>query len=286
MKTKILMLLLFAILVFVIFATIAAIIRQKQIDKEKEQVQKKHYKGLINKMNHSNVVAGMGKLVQDSNLEKIFNRSKNPWRMTIATFQFIRYGGAAAFFIIGLSLLFFLPVEYCIFVMALGVLCWYYPMYYYKAIGDEREAEWNKMYEFIWVIKHNVMLYDPAKAYMETKIYIQKHAPHNLELIQGFDDFYRYWSRDGIDPYIERFYPFSVTREITQIIYNMHITGEFPEDELNNLRQFIINAQNLTVEKTLSAVSGKATIFSLPFLMISVIVALMVPLIFQILEFF
>lgn len=285
MRNTILLLLFIGLLIFIIFATIASILRQRQL-KNLKQEEKKKYKGIINKMNHNDVVNGLGKIVKDNKLEKIFNRAKNPWRMTIPTFQFIRFGGLILFTVVGLACMAFLPVEYALFIVALGVLCWYYPMYYYKAIGDEREAEWNKMYEFVWVIKHNVMLYDPAKAYMETKVYIQKHAPHNEELIQGFDDFYRYWSPDGIDPYIERFYPFSVTREITQIIYNMHVTGEFPEDELNNLRQFIINAQNLTVEKTLSAVSGKATIFSLPFLMVSVIVALMIPLLFQIMEFF
>lgn len=155
-------------------------------------------------------------------------------------------------------------------------------MYYYKATGDEREAEWNKMYEFIWVIKHNIMLYDPAKAYMNVKMYIQEHAPHDKEIIQGFTDFYEYWSPEAIDPYIERYYPFSVPREITQILFNMNKTGEFPEDQLNSLRQFIINTQDLSVERTLSAVSSKATIFSLPFLMITIILCLMVPLVVEI----
>ena len=65
----------------------------------------------------------------------------------------------------------------------------------------------------------------------------------------------------------------------------MNKTGDFPEDSLNALRGFIINAQDLTVEKTLSGVSGKATIFSLPFMMLSVIVALLVPMVFQLTQY-
>lgn len=275
-----------ATLIFLIFFSIAHMIREKQINKKNEEIKEEiKQKGFINKMNHNKFVSKFGKSSNNSELEKIFNRAKNPWRMTIATFQFIRFGGLLLFSIIAVALL-AVNYQYSIFSFLLGFLCFWYPMYFYKATGDEREAEWNKTYEYIWVIKHNLMLYDPQKSYMNVKIYVQTHAPHNTEIIQGFDDFYRYWSEDGIDPYIQRFYPFSVTREITQIIYNMSKTGEFPEDSLNSLRSFIINSQNLTVEQTLSAVSGQATIYSLPFLMFSIIVALMVPLGYQLLQFF
>ena len=261
-------------------------VRSKEIEeKEKEREEVRKQKGIINKLNHSTFVKGMMRTNSNSNIEKIFNRAKNPWRMTIATFQFIRFGGAILSLIVA-GIFIMINTNVSLLMVAIALLFFFYPIYYYKAVGDEREAEWNKMYEFVWVIKHNIMLYDPAKAYMNTKIYIQKHAPHNKEIIQGFDDFYRYWNTEYIDPYITRFYPFSVTREITQIIYNMNKTGDFPEDSLNALRGFIINAQNLTVEKTLSSVSGKATIFSLPFMMLSVIVALMVPMAYQLLQFF
>lgn len=280
--TMITSLLISAICVFLILLSVAAMVKNKK-EEEKET---KQVKGIINKLNHSNIVASAGKAIPNSELERIFNRAKNPWKMTIATFQAIRFVGLGFFLILSLASYPIAGLEVSIFMFGLGILCFWYPMYYYKAIGDEREAEWNKTYEYIWVIKHNITLYDPAKAYMNVKLYIEKHAPHNKEIIQGFEDFYRYWNTDEIDPYIRRFYPFPVTREINQIIFNMHRTGEFPEEELNSLRSFIVNTQNLAVEKTLSSVSGRATIFSLPFLMFSVIIALMIPLIYQILQFF
>lgn len=276
------LLLFIAVLVFLIFFSIAHMHREKQLAEQKKQ--KKKVKGFVNNLNHNEVVNKFGSAIPDSNLTKIFNRAKNPWRMTIATFQFIRYAGLIVGVICALSLL-MVGYEYSMFALGMGILCFWYPMYYYKAIGDEREAEWNKTYEFIWVLNHNLMLYDPAKVFMNVKMYIETHASHNKEIIQGFEDFYKYWNTEQIDPYIERFYPFSVPREIYQIVFNMNRTGQFPEESLNSLRTFIINAQNLTVEKTLSGVSGKATIYSLPFLMISVIVSLMIPLIFQIVKF-
>ena len=286
MLEKLFILVLMALLIFIICFCLASVYRTKQLDEERarKQNEQKQIKGFINKLNHDDRIRQLGSRMPSSDLEVIFNRAKNPWRMTIPTFQFIRFCGLLAGIVLAIPLS-LLDIYYSIFVIGLGILCFWYPLYYYKAIGNEREAEWNKMYEFVWVIKHNMMLYDPAKAYMNVKIYIENHAPHNKEIIQGFYDFYSHWNTEEIDPYITRFYPFSVTREITQIIFNMHKTGEFPEDSLNSLRSFIINAQNLTVEKTLSSVSGKATIFSLPFLMISVILALMVPLVMQIIQF-
>lgn len=284
MMQKIALLLFIAILIFVILFCVAKLyIDKKDANKNNKS---KQIKGFVNKLNHNEMVNKFASSMPNSNLEQVFNRAKNPWKMTISTFQFVRYGGLLLSLVISIiGLISGFGYEIALFCIAMGILSFWYPMYYYKAIGHERESEWNKTYEFIWVIKHNLMIYDPAKAFMNTKIYIQTHTPHNKELIQGFDDFYKYWSTDEIHPYISRFYPFSVSREIYQIVFNMSKTGDFPEDSLNSLRSFIINSQNLTVEKTLSAVSGKATIYSLPFLMFSVIIALMVPLVFQIIQF-
>ena len=276
------------ILIFIAGFIIFSLYRMKNFESElkrkREERQNNRDKGIIGRLEESEIVEWVGNFIPAGKLEKIFNRAKNPWNMSIPVFQFIRWGVSGICLIIGLPMFLFAPWQLPVSICMIGVLCWYYPMYYYKAVGDEREAEWNKMYEFVWVIKHNIMLYGPQKAYMNVKNYIQEHAPHNLEIIQGFDDFYRLWHDDEIDPYIEQYYPFSVPREIVQILFNMHKTGDFPEQQLNSLRQFIINAQDLTVEKILSMVSSKATTFSLPFLMITVIIALMVPLLVQIID--
>ena len=273
-------------LVLVVFACILLYVIVKQSRFEEQKVGKRKRKsGILGRLEDSDLVQSLGKIIPSTKLERIFNRAKNPWGLTVPVFQCIRYGGLVVFGVLGgLSAIVF-PWQISATLLLCAGLCWYYPMYFYKAIGNEREAEWCKMYEFIWVIKHNIMLYDPQKAYMNCKIYIEEHAPHNKEIIQGFSDFYEYWDPNGIDPHIDQYYPFSIPREITQIVFNMTKTGEFPEEQLNSLRQFIINVQDLSVEKILSGVSSKATIYSLPFLMVSVIIALLVPMIFQIINF-
>lgn len=267
-----------ALLIFIITLCLYKIFKDsknKNNDKNKNE-----NKDILYSILNNEKINNLGKLLYNQNLEEIFRKSKNPWDISIELFQIIRYGGFLVFFIIGIILL-ALKKSSWIYLMLIAFLFVYYPLYYYKGIAKEREDEWYKMYEFIWVIKHNLMLYDPAKAYLNTKLYIEEHAPHNKELIQGFDDFYKYWNINGIDPYIDYNYPFPITREITQIIFNTAKTGNFPEESLNSLRYFIINQQDLSVEKCLSKVSTQATLSSLPFLMISVIIALMIPLIMQ-----
>lgn len=243
--------------------------------------------GIIETMNFSPFIqkAG-GKFARDAaKTERLFDAAKNPWGMSVTTFQFIRFVGLLLFSILGLiALLGGIGNEISILLVGVGFICFFYPTHYYKSIAQEREMEWNKMYEYIWVVKNNISMYDPAKAFLEIRDYIASHSPQNKEIISGFNDFYQHWNEDEIDSYIKKYYGQPVPRELFQIIFNMHKTGEFPEMSLNSLRQFIINSQDLNVEKTLASVAGKATIFSLPFMMLSVMVALMVPLIYQLLS--
>lgn len=271
------MLLLAAIAIFLITITIASIIRMK-IDKDNE----KDEESIMSKLNKNVAVRNLGEKMTTSNLEKIFDRAKNPWNMSTSTFQFIRFGGFLVFFIISITI--FISgsnKEWGVFMLGIAVLFFWYPMYYYKAIGEEREVEWNKMYEFIWVLKNNLSMYDPKKSFIETKMYIEKHAPKNKEIIQGFSDFYEYYSDENISEKIKKDYPFAIPKEINQIVFNMSKTGEYPEDSLNSLRKSIINLKGLAVENTLSKVAPSATMYALPFLMASAILSLMVPLLIQ-----
>lgn len=285
-KGKALLILFAAIALMIIIIAIIGIIKNSEYKKEIKKKAKEgneEAKSLLEKLNQSSIVVLLQRL-SGSELKEIFYKAKNPWGITPGIFQLIRFGGAALCAIASAFCL-FIDINISIFILGIAVLFVWYPMYFYKATGKEREEEWNKMYEFIWVLKHNAMLYDPAKTFLNTTKYIQEHAPHDKEIIQGFKDFYDNWNEEEIPEYIHKYYSFPVPKEIYQIIFNMYKSGEFPEDQLNSLRTFIVNHQNLTVEKTLSGVSGKATIYSLPFMMVSVIVALMIPMVFQLIQF-
>lgn len=218
-------------------------------------------------------------------LEDLFYKAKNPWRMTLGMFRAVRLLIPLVALLIASGFV-FVDYSISIFIMTIGILGWWYPKYYYQSIANEREAEWNKFYEYIWVIKNNAMLYPPKKVFLETQNYIEDHAPHNKELIQGFRDFYTYWEEDSIPEYIARTYSFSIPKEIYQIMFNMNQTGQFPSSELDSLRDFIVNKQDSAVESNLSKVAASATLASLPAMMISVIIGLAVPLVVQILSVF
>lgn len=269
-----------------VFVSAFAILKMYQNKHDEQRMIEQHQErlkqlGFMGKLNENELVKKLGKSLPSGDLQKLFYRAKNPWGVTIETFQFIRIIGGITFTVAGL--IGYQMSEFIGFILVLlGILCYWYPKYYYKALGNEREMEWNKMYEFIWVIKHNSSLYGPKRTFLEMKNYLQLHAPQNKEMIQAFTDFYDYWDETTIPEYITLYYSFSVPRELYQIMFNANRTGVAGGQSLDALRKFIINAQDLQVNRVLSGVSGKATIFSLPFLMVSVILGLMVPLVMQI----
>lgn len=269
-----------------IFVAAFAVLKMYQDKHDEDRMIEQHQErlkqlGFMGKLNKNELIEKLGTMLPNGELEKIFYRAKNPWGLTIPTFQFIRHFGGAAFVLAGIIGWQINHYVGLIFILCGGIAYWY-PKYYYKAIGDEREMEWNKFYEFLWVVKHNSSLHGPKRTFLEMRNYLLANAPQNKEMIQAFTDFYEYWDEDQIPEYISLYYSFPVPRELYQIVFNSNKTGSPSEESLNSLRKFIINAQDLQVNRVLSGVSGKATIFSLPFLMFSVILGLMVPLIMQI----
>lgn len=68
-------------------------------------------------------------------------------------------------------------------------------------------------------------------------------------------------------------------------MYNSFATGMPADDQLDQLRKFTLNAQDKAVVKILSGTESTATLFSLPFLMIGIIIAMLVPMLVQFLGY-
>lgn len=216
----------------------------------------------------------------DSALVKIFNDAKNPWGITPTIFRGIRLLIlVVGFSIASSSYVLFGTQKLSLYILIITGIAWWYPMYYYKAIGQERNDEWDKVYEFIWIIKNTSLLYDAKKVCLETRDYIRDHYPHQKEIIDGFNDFYEHWNEEEIPEYILKHYNFPIPKEIYTILFQMAVTGTSPEQNLNNLREFSINKHNGRIQKVLSGVPSKATLGTLPFLMLSVVLALLVPMV-------
>lgn len=294
---------LLALILIQIFVVVGFLKKKKRISQAAESIRKSKdifiddYQDeflskskLVSDMRKNKLIIALSKGGGGGNQKRwneLFNNAKNPWGITPSIFKAIRFSVVLAGLFIALML--FLLVEksyYSILGIMISFLGWWYPMYFYKETANEREEEWDKMYEFIWVIKHTVLLYDARKVCLETKKYIESHYPKYTELITGFGDFYANWDDNAkeIPEYILKYYNFPVPKEIYNILFQMAQTGNQPEQSLNNLRVFVLNKHSGKVQKYLSTVPSKATISSLPFLMISVIIALLVPMIMTLIQ--
>jgi hypothetical protein len=244
---------------------------------------------IFNALNTSTFVESFAnKFPKNKELSVLFRKSKNPWGLTESSFVFIRYGGLAGGLILAfLSFIITKLPELAILFAAIGVILFVVPESKYKNAAKDRERQWSQLYQFIWVIKHNATFYDPKKVWIETESYIKNHTKNLPELEEGFHDFAEHWNGQYMDEYIQRTYgDFDIPKELFNIMLQSQQTGEFPESELNSLRTIIVNKMNFMVQDTLSTVGTKATMCSTPFLLATVAIVVIVPVIMQVMEAF
>lgn len=245
-------------------------------------------KGVITRLNASDKLQLLGSRLPSNNkaLTVLFRMAKNPWGLTISTYNLIRYGGLVICLIIAIPLYLF-DVLFSVLFAGLGACFFIIPIFYYKKCAARRESQWNQLYQFIWVIKHNLSFYDPKKVFLETENYISDHAENLPELVSGFHDFADHWNGSSIDDYLrENYCDFSIPKELLEIVLNSQKTGEYPENELNSLRRIILEKMNFHVQKVLSLVGTTATCYSAPFLLLSVSLVILVPVIISIIKSF
>lgn len=235
-------------------------------------------KDLVEKLNNVAFVQAAGsKLSNNAELEKLFRKAKNPWGLTPATYNFIRFGGLGLCTLFAMAFMPLLPplsIAFAVF----GVGCCFAPPQVYKAAAKEREAQWNQLYQFMWVIEHNLTYYDPKKTWFEVESYISKHSKSLTELTQGFHDFGTHWTGEGMDDYIKETYgEFPIPSQLFNIVQNAQETGEYPKNELDSLRTLIIQRMDFSIKETLSMVATRATLISTPCVLLTVSLIVLVP---------
>lgn len=284
----------FAILIFGFCILLIGIsLRKPKNDKRvTENADKDSYKyklfsknGMIERIDSSSAaIALTSTLGNTESLDSLFRRSKNPWNLTPVTYNFIRYGASSIAFITGLALL---PLSWTFTLIfgAAGGMLLLLPKQKYESEAHKRENQWNQLYQFMWVIKHNLNFYDPKKTWLETEKYIHEHTDNLPELECGFKDFAAHWNGKYIDTYLKRTYgDFAIPKQLLDIVLTSQLTGEYPDKELTSLRQIILEKMNFHVQETLSTVGMKATMYSSPFLLVSVALIVLVPVLLQLIE--
>lgn len=245
-------------------------------------------KSIINRFNNSQAIQDFGgKFTNNKELEILFRKSKNPWNLTPATYNFIRFGLGGASMILAIASYLIIDWTFALVFAAAGSLFFFLPKKKYTDIASHRENQWNQLYQFIWVIKHNLNYYDPKKTWINTENYIKDHAPNLDELQEGFHDFSIHWNGNNMDEYINKNYgDFPIPKQLYEVVLNAQLTGEYPNEELNSLRKIILEKMNFHVQEVLQMVGAKATMASAPFLLCSVSLVILVPVMLSIFESF
>lgn len=265
-------------------------LKRSSVDKIREQKKKLYQltktEGVISTLNKSSFIQDMGSQMGTKNkeIEVLFRKSKNPWGLTPATYQFLRLILAPVCAVIGLGMFAF-SAEIGVILIAIGACLFIIPKKKYEAAAEAREGQWCQLYQFMWIIKHNLEMNSPKVACNETAKYIDEHADNLPELVQGFHDFSDHWNQEGMDEYLEYSYgDFSIPKDLYGILANSVRTGTSANDQLTSLRRVIIEKMNYRVQQVLSEVSEKATTRSSPFLLASVSVVVLGPVILTILN--
>lgn len=245
-------------------------------------------KGIINRLNSSQSVQDFGmKFSNNSELAALFRKSKNPWNLTPFTYNFIRYGASLLFLVFGIIFAMLFSWTFLLIFGAAAGMCFILPKNHYETIAKERESQWYQLYQFIWVLKHNLSYFDPKKTFIETSRYIDSHSKMLPELVTGFRDFADHWNGQYMDDYLKETYgDFQIANDLFDVVLTSQKTGEYPGKELESLRRVIIEKLNFHVQEVLSSVSMKSTMYSSPFLLMTVGLIILVPVIIQIMSAF
>lgn len=284
----------FLLAIAIILAILAVYIKiSGKQEKEEKISNKKRFnfndtEEIVDFLNTNEKIQKFGsKFTENNKLQKLFNKSGNPWKLNTFTYTAIRFGGLAIGIVLALIFFFIIGISGLIIFLMIGLACFVLPKKKYEDAAKERERQWTQLYQFMWVIKHNATFYDPKKVWIETGKYISEFTNNLPELEKGFADFADHWNESYMDDYIKETYgEFPIAKELFSIMLVSQQTGQFPEKELDSLREIIINKQDFYVNNELSTVGAKATLVSAPFLMGSMFVSIIVPVILMVLQAF
>ena len=243
--------------------------------------------GVANRLNSDARVQELGSRFASAELDALFRKSKNPWGLTPASYIFIRYIAAGALIVLGIVLGVLIDWILLLIFAAAGGACFFLPKNKYEKAARDRENQWYQLYQYIWVLKHNLSYFDPKKSFVETYRYIEDHTDRFPELVTGLKDFADNWNGQYMNDRLKRDYgDFRIAVSLFDIVLTSQKTGEYPGDELESLRRVIIEKLNFHVQEVLSAVAMKSTMYSSPFLLATVGLIILVPVIMQILSSF
>lgn len=221
-------------------------------------------------------------------LDYLLRVSRNPYHFTPTTFILIKYPCAILCVILAL-IVYACTTDplYTGFLVLAGVLCFWYPTYYYKDLIKQRERSWNKIYSYIWRIDNDLETNDPKKMCIDMRDYLLDLG--EIEMSQGFNYFYECWpenperANQAIEEFAKEF-PFQLPKDLFFVILETWKNATSASQRLENYRRTAILKYEKFSNNILSKVPSTATMYSLPFLLISVMIAILLPAVLDIMK--
>lgn len=273
-----------ALMIFILFSLIKVRLSMPK-DGEEVEITKENYKENLDELKMLKAIEDFDK---NNNLDHLFKISRNPWNFNKLTWNLVRYVVplvcviACVFIYVISSDLFFSVIP-----MIGAFAAFFVPTSHYKGLVKNRERAWNKIVSHLWRVSNSLETNDPKKVCVEMKDYFTKVG--EVELASGFEAFYECWPEtfDGTNEAMQKFeeyFPFEIPKNLYYILLECWRNSAPANERLNNFAKTCEMKYNQYSNELLAAVPSKATMYSLPFLLISVMAAVLFPAALTILE--
>lgn len=225
---------------------------------------------------------------EKNNIETLLRVSGNPYKFSKLTWCLVKFGVPIAAVIVSFVIYAFTnDVTYAAIPILFGVMAFVYPTYYYKQLILDRERMWNKIHSHIWRISNSLDDNGPKKVCIEMRDYFE--SVNETELALGFETFYELWpdDPDNIPEALEnlnRNFPFDIPKDLYGILLECWRNTATATERLESFKATCELKYEKYSNELLSKVPSTATMYSLPFLLISVMAAILFPALLDILE--
>ncbi len=278
--TNLQIILLAGLFMFIIISTLILLIKFHNI-----KVIPTNNKNLTNeelqlKIEQLKIIRAVNKL-NNKEVEDMLRLSGNPMHLTPTLFTAFKYLSPVACAIVAIYSYFLNgDMSISVIAIALGIILFWYPTYQCKKIIEERRSKWSKIYSYLWRIQNDLSVNDVPKVCLNMKSYFASIG--EFELANGFNSYFecfpdKFENSDRAIEKLKEVYPFDIAVDFYEILLQSWGTSLNCDDRIDNFYKNAVMKYEKYANKVLSGVSATATLISLPFLMVSILIIILLP---------